>query len=129
MLTPKGRLGFEHPAMAGTALLHTDLTAANLIVTPRGLRLVDWAMATRGAPWIELAMLVPWLIAAGHTAEQAEHWLSRNPVWVVTKPALLDYFASKNAAKWQLKSRQSSAGWMHDLADWTARWADYRCGR
>src|SRR5690349_6989236 len=43
LFSPKGRLGFEHPAMDGDALVHTDLGPANLIVTSGGLRIVDWA--------------------------------------------------------------------------------------
>ena len=72
LFSPKARLGFEHPALHGDTLVHTDLGPANLIVTPRGLRIVDWAMATKAAPWVEPAMLTQWLIGAGHTPEQAE---------------------------------------------------------
>ncbi|WP_244933263.1 phosphotransferase [Micromonospora tulbaghiae] len=53
-------------------LIHSDLNPANLIVTPHGLRIVDWAWATKAAPWVELALLVQWLIGSGHSAEQAE---------------------------------------------------------
>src|SRR4051812_21450503 len=49
LFSPKGRLGFEHPAMDGDALVHTDLGPANLIVTTGGLRIVDWAMAAKAA--------------------------------------------------------------------------------
>ncbi|MGC4795742.1 hypothetical protein ACLQ3H_16715 [Micromonospora saelicesensis] len=41
--TPAARLGFAHPAMDGGILIHSDLNPANLIVTPLGLRIVDWA--------------------------------------------------------------------------------------
>ncbi|WP_336298054.1 transposase [Micromonospora sp. LH3U1] len=70
--TPAARLEFAHPAMDGETLIHSDLNPANLIVTPLGLRIVDWAWATKAAAWVELALLVPWLIGSGHTAEQAE---------------------------------------------------------
>jgi aminoglycoside phosphotransferase (APT) family kinase protein len=126
LFSPKARLGFEHPAMDGDALVHTDLGPANLIVTPYGLRIVDWAMATVAAPWVELAMLAPWLISAGHTAEQAEQWLARHPAWWQTDSDVLDGFAVNNAAKWAAKSAGSTATWIHDLAAWTAQWAAYR---
>jgi hypothetical protein len=126
LFSPTARLGFEHPAMDGATLVHTDLGPANLIVTPRGLRIVDWAMAAKAAPWVELAMLTPWLISAGHTPEQAEQWLARQPAWKLTDPEILDYFATKNAQKWASKSAGSTAAWMHDLAAWTSRWAAYR---
>jgi hypothetical protein len=127
LFSPKARLGFAHPAMDGDTLVHTDLGPANLISTRGGLRIVDWAMAAKAAPWVELAMLTPWLISAGHTPEQAERWLARQPAWGLTDPEVLDDFATKNAQKWASKSAGSTAAWMHDLATWTSRWAAYRC--
>lgn len=106
--SPAVRLGFPHPAMDGEALVHTDLNPANLIVTPRGLRIVDWAMATKAAPWIELALLTQWLISSGHTPAQAEEWLARHPSW-----------ATRYAAKWSAKAQQSAAAW-------TGRWSTYQ---
>lgn len=126
LFSPKGRLGFEHPAMDGDTLVHTDLGPANLIVTSGGLRIVDWAFATKAAPWIELAMLAQWLISAGHTPEQAEEWLARQPAWSVIDPEILDEFASRNASKWSDKAGQGAVLWMHDLALWTGQWSAYR---
>ncbi len=123
---PRARLGFEDPAMDGDVLVHTDLGPANLIVTPHGLRIVDWAMATRAASWVEPAMLAPWLIGSGNTPRQAEAWLARLPVWGGTDPRVLDDFAMRNAAKWAAKAQPGAPAWMHDLADWTGRWADCR---
>jgi hypothetical protein len=129
LFNPKGRLGFEHPAMDGDTLVHTDLCPANLIVTPDGLRIVDWAMATKAAPWVELAVLTQWLIGSGHTPEQAEQWLARYPAWGEVGPDVLDDFAAKNAAKWASKAQPNSPSWMHDLADWTGQWSTYRLRR
>lgn len=129
LFSPKGRIGFEHPAMDGDTLIHTDLAAANLIVTPEGLRVVDWAFATKAAPWFELASLTHWLIGAGHTPEQAEEWLARHLAWRLTDPEVLDYFATKNAEKWVSKSVGTNTAWMHDLAAWTSQWAAHRRGR
>jgi hypothetical protein len=127
LFSPTARLGFEHPAMDGGTLVHTDLGPANLIMTGRGLRIVDWAMATKAAAWVELAMLTPWLIGAGHTPEQAEQWLARQPAWRQADPEVLGYFAAKNAQKWASKSAGSTTAWMRDLAAWTSRWTTYRC--
>lgn len=126
LFSPKARLGFEHPPMNGDALVHTDLGPANLIVTPGGLRIVDWAMAAKAAPWVELAMLVPWLIGSGHTPEQAEEWLARCTAWDAAKASVLDDFATKNAEKWARKAQQNSTAWIRDLADWTGQWAAHR---
>jgi len=124
--TPAARLGWSHPAMDGTMLIHSDLIPTNMIVTADGLRIVDWAWATRAAPWVELALLVQWLIGSGHTAGQAEEWLSQFPVWEATGPDVLDDFAVRNAAKWSTKARQHPDRWVHDLADWTGEWAIFR---
>ncbi|MFI6785668.1 phosphotransferase [Micromonospora sp. NPDC050276] len=124
--TPAARLGFALPAMDGETLIHSDLNPANLIVTPVGLRIVDWAWATKAAAWVELALLVQWLIGSGHSAEQAEEWLAQLPAWTATDHQVLDDFASRNAMKWAAKSRQSTERRGRDLAMWTGEWADHR---
>jgi hypothetical protein len=124
--TPAGRIGFGHPTMDGPMLVHSDLNPANLIMTSDGLRIVDWAWATKAAPWVELALLVQWLIGSGHTPEQAEEWLAQFPAWATADREILDDFAARNAAKWSAKSRQSTEGWVHDLAVWTGEWAAHR---
>jgi hypothetical protein len=126
LFTPKGRLGFAHPTMDGASLIHTDLGPANLIVTAGGLRIVDWAFATRAAPWLELVLLVPWLIGSGHTPERAEAWTARFPAWGDIPAGVLDGFVSDNAAKWASKAGQNPSAWVHDLAGWTSRWAAHR---
>ncbi|MFI6273419.1 phosphotransferase [Micromonospora zamorensis] len=112
--------------MDGGTLIHSDLNPANLIVTPLGLRIVDWAWATKAAAWVELALLVPWLIGSGHSAEQAEEWIAQLPAWTAIDRQVLDDFASKNATKWAAKSRQNTERWVRDLAMWTGAWADHR---
>ncbi|MDG9674685.1 aminoglycoside phosphotransferase [Micromonospora sp. DH14] len=124
--TPAARLGFAHPAMDGETLIHSDLNPTNLIVTPLGLRIVDWAWATKAAGWVELALLVQWLIGSGHSVEQAEEWLAQLPAWNATDRQVLDHFALRNATKWAAKSGKSTELWVHDLAMWTDDWANHR---
>jgi hypothetical protein len=129
LFSPSARLGFETADLKGDTLVHTDLNQANLIVTAGGLRIVDWAMAAKAAPWLELALLVPWLIGSGHTPEQAEQWVAQFSVWRETDPAVVADFASKNAAKWLRKAQENPASWVRDLADWTGRWSAYQRGK
>ncbi len=126
LFSPSGRLGFSHPAMDGDALVHTDLNPANLIVTSNGPRIVDWAFATKAAPWVELALLVQWLIGSGHRAAQAEDWMAQCPAWGAAGTEVLDHFAIKNAAKWSAKAEAKSESWVRDLAAWTGQWAQFR---
>jgi aminoglycoside phosphotransferase (APT) family kinase protein len=46
-------------AAAGTTLLHTDLRADNILLTPSRVYFIDWPWASRGAPWVDLAFMLP----------------------------------------------------------------------
>ena len=53
-------------ASAGTTLLHADLRADNLLLTPDGeVVLVDWPWACTGAAFVDLVMMLPSLGLAG----------------------------------------------------------------
>jgi Phosphotransferase enzyme family len=45
-------------ATEGSALLHLDLRADNLLLTPTGVA-VDWPYACAGAAWVDLLLLLP----------------------------------------------------------------------
>ncbi|MGC4768801.1 phosphotransferase family protein [Micromonospora sp. DT44] len=124
--TPAGRLGFALPDMQGRTLVHSDINPTNLILTPAGIRVVDWAWTTEAAAWVELALLVQWLIGSGHSPAQAEEWLAQFPAWTAVGGDALDAFAAMNAAKWNVKAEQRPDGWVHDLAAWTGEWAKHR---
>jgi len=47
------------PAAAGTTLLHADLRADNLLLTPTRVVVVDWPWACVGAPWLDLLAMLP----------------------------------------------------------------------
>jgi aminoglycoside phosphotransferase (APT) family kinase protein len=46
-------------AAEGSTLLHTDLRADNLLLTPTRVVAVDWPWASVGAAWIDLLLLLP----------------------------------------------------------------------
>lgn len=70
--------GLEAPwaeAAAGDTLLHTDLRADNLLITPTGdVVLVDWPWACTGAAFFDLVLLLPSVGLGGgpHPAEVIE---------------------------------------------------------
>jgi len=46
-------------AAEGTTLLHTDIRADNVLLTPKKVFFVDWVWASRGAAWIDLLFMLP----------------------------------------------------------------------
>lgn len=46
-------------AAAGPALIHADLRADNLLLTPGGVVVVDWPWACLAAPWVDLLAMLP----------------------------------------------------------------------
>ncbi|MGI5170053.1 phosphotransferase [Spirillospora sp. CA-253888] len=113
--------------LAGGTLLHTDLNEDNFIITADGRAyVVDWAFVTRGAPWLELALLVPWLIKAGHSPKAAGQWVSQFPSWAQAPAADIDMFTAAFAKQWRTAGETRSDGWISRHADLTARWANYR---
>ncbi len=46
-------------AAAGTTLLHADMRADNILLTPSGVFFIDWPWASRGAAWVDLLFMLP----------------------------------------------------------------------
>jgi hypothetical protein len=46
-------------AAGGTTLLHADLRADNILLTPSRVFFVDWPWASRGAAWVDLLFMLP----------------------------------------------------------------------
>jgi hypothetical protein len=53
------------PASAGTSLLHSDLRADNLLLTPDRVVVVDWPHACIGAAWVDLLCMLPSIAMQG----------------------------------------------------------------
>ncbi|GGN99114.1 hypothetical protein GCM10010112_92610 [Actinoplanes lobatus] len=111
---------------AGDSLLHTDLNPANVIVDNGQARIVDWGWATRGAAWLDAAYWVSWLIAAGHTPEQAEWWAAQVPAWQTVTTAGVTAFAEANARLWAEIGAGSTDAWTTRILAASAAWRQYR---
>ncbi len=61
-------------AVEGTTLLHTDLRADNLLITDQGVVVVDWAYTVVGAPWVDLALMLPSLLASTPDLDPQQVW-------------------------------------------------------
>lgn len=77
-------------AVAGDTLVHSDLRADNVVLTAAGARIVDWAHAVRGAPWVDLVGLLPSVAAAG--GGDPEELLRGHPVGRAAPAGAVDAF-------------------------------------
>ncbi|MGW1675560.1 aminoglycoside phosphotransferase [Streptomyces sp. NPDC002324] len=103
---PPGTAGL----FAGDTLLHTDLAPHNVIVNNRA-HAIDWAWPTRGAAWIDLAILILRLLEAGHTPAEADAFAHRFPSWRNAPAKAVQAFAAANSAAWQEIARADTAPW------------------
>jgi len=55
-------------AAAGDTLLHNDMRADNMLITPDGVVFVDWPWAAIGAPWCDIAGMAPSVLMHGGQA-------------------------------------------------------------
>ncbi|WP_214110360.1 phosphotransferase family protein [Acrocarpospora catenulata] len=68
-------------ALTGNTLLHADLHEENFQVIGGRAHVIDWSLACRGARWLDIVLLLPRFIMAGHTPEQAERLAAGVPAW------------------------------------------------
>jgi hypothetical protein len=111
---------------AGRALLHTDLNNANIIINADRAELVDWGWATRGAPWLDPAYWVVWLIAAGHDPGTAEDVAATIPSWRHAPGAGIDAFVSANVRLWADIAGDNPDAFAKPVLEATRRWDRYR---
>jgi hypothetical protein len=65
-------------AARGTTLLHADLRADNILLTPEHVVFVDWPHASIGAPWLDVMFLLPSVAMQG--GPEPDALLSGHPV-------------------------------------------------
>ncbi|MFE5940171.1 hypothetical protein ACFQ69_32940 [Streptomyces sp. NPDC056470] len=120
-----------HEEMSGDTLLHCDIRSDNLLLSDHGVRFVDWALAHRGAVWLDVALLVPQLILAGNTPEIAEKHAAQIPAYRDAPEKAVTAFASSITAYWAERAGQG----VSELRQYRARaleagraWEAHRCG-
>jgi hypothetical protein len=112
--------------LAGNTLLHTDLAPHNMLISDRA-HVIDWAWPTRGAAWIDPAVLILRLMEAGHSAAGADAWARASfASWASAPPAAVTVFADASAAAWDEIARNDPQGWKKNMArhahDWVTYW-------
>ncbi|MEV4343165.1 hypothetical protein AB0J83_01605 [Actinoplanes sp. NPDC049596] len=117
--------GHLDPAVVeGDSLVHTDATPRNILVRATGVTVVDWASPCRGAAWIDTALMVIRLIAAGHTPAAAQCWAAAVPAWTAAPPDKLDAFAAATA----VLTREWKADRDQPFARAATAWHRHRAG-
>ena len=113
----------------GDALLYTDIHPSNILIGDKAVWAVDWAWPTRGAAFIDPAVLALQLVAAGHTPDAAEAWAAGCPAWTSADATAVTEFAAANARMYeQLADRRPDASWLREMASAAQHWATYRRG-
>jgi Ser/Thr protein kinase RdoA (MazF antagonist) len=74
-------------AIAGETLLHLDVRADNLLLTPERVLFVDWPHARVGAAWVDLVGFAPSVAMQG--GPEPEALLLRRPAGRAADPAAL----------------------------------------
>ncbi|TDD32107.1 aminoglycoside phosphotransferase [Actinomadura sp. KC06] len=115
--------------LAGDALLHTDYAPDNVIIIDGRAVLIDWAWPTRDAGWVDPACLILRLMAAGHSAAQAEEVVSPLPAWSVAPPDVLAAFAAASANLWTEIAGHDQSSWTKAMELAALEWAAYRAAR
>jgi hypothetical protein len=117
----------DQPSLfAGDALLYTDINPSNLIMGSLGVAVVDWSWPTRGAGFIDPACLVLQLVAAGHTAAQAEEWAQRCTAWQDADPKAINAFAQATLRMYQYFETRDPAPWRTAMTHAATTWATHR---
>ncbi|WP_416972602.1 protein kinase [Streptomyces sp. 4F14] len=112
--------------LRGDALLHTDINPHNLLVAGPRVWAVDWAWPTRGAAFIDPALLVVQLIAAGHTPASAEGWASRIPTWRTADRHAVTVFAAATLRMHEaFAARKPDEEWLKAMVEACRSWTAY----
>ncbi|MGH3751693.1 MAG: phosphotransferase family protein [Pseudonocardiaceae bacterium] len=120
----------------GPTLVHGDIRPDNLLITPHGkVAVVDWAHASCGAAWQDVADLVPHLVMAGHTPASAETQLAGTGVWEAAGEEVLTSYAAACAGYWTRMSREPAPAGVPHLRAYQRRaagaalaWVRHRSG-
>ncbi len=111
----------------GDALLHADINPSNLLLGASRSWVVDWSWPTRGAAFIDPAMLVLQLVSADHPPEEAEDWAERCPAWTEADPAAIDAFAVASTRMLRHRARRRpEEPWLRAMVEAAEVWARHR---
>ena len=114
--------GHFYCALDSGALCHNDFYPNNIIVSPRGLMVIDWAMGTRGSPLADHART--WLISKMWLGklEEMEAFEQLRLMWqrfwatYFRRYEELRPFSSEDLIGWQIVVAAASLVWDRNIA-------------
>ncbi|QFQ98901.1 phosphotransferase [Streptomyces phaeolivaceus] len=112
--------------LEGTALVHTDVSPLNMLVTADGIRLLDWALACPGPDWADTAFAVVRLVHAGHTPGQAEEIARTVPAYRAAPTTVVTTFADALCAVWENRQKTDPLPHRAPLIAAARSWAAHR---
>jgi Phosphotransferase enzyme family len=112
----------------GGSLVHTDLHPLNILVGEGRAHIIDWAWSRLGAAAADPALLIPRLVAAGHSPTGAERWATTMPVWRETSSATRTAFAMAIWGMWEFLERDHPLPHRAELTAAVRQWAHHRLG-
>ncbi|WP_329387993.1 aminoglycoside phosphotransferase [Streptomyces sp. NBC_01716] len=115
--------------LAGRSLAHTDMSPLNMLATPQGIRLVDWALACPAPAWADTAFTVPRLILAGHTPGQAEEIARQVPAFANAPETAVSVFVRTLRAVWEAREAADPLPHRAPLSAAVRSWAESRMAR
>ncbi|MFC7342848.1 phosphotransferase family protein [Saccharopolyspora griseoalba] len=121
-------ISWEHmalPLVDGTAVCHADLHELNILVGEE-VRVIDWAWSRRAAPFVDLAILVTRLIAAGHTPRAAEAWAGDLRAWKRASVDAITACAVALLGVWEHELREEPGPQFPPLTDAARAWVQFR---
>ncbi|MFJ7209807.1 phosphotransferase [Streptomyces sp. NPDC098789] len=114
------------PDLEGSALVHSDVSPLNMLATPSGVRVLDWALACPGPPWADAAFAIPRLIHAGHTPDHAEALAQGLPAFRAAAPEAVTTFARAVCSVWSRRAQSDPAPHRGPLVSASQAWLAYR---
>ncbi|RPF30365.1 aminoglycoside phosphotransferase [Streptomyces sp. TLI_185] len=111
---------------AGDSLLHTEWNPHNVLVSGDRALFVDWGWASTGAAWIDPALWLLWLIAHGHTCDQAERASATHPAWALAPAEGLNALARVQRRLWDSIAAESTDDWANPMREAARSWEEHR---
>ncbi|MFD7082997.1 phosphotransferase [Streptomyces sp. NPDC059918] len=114
------------PDLEGRVLVHSDVSPLNMLATDDGIRVLDWALACPGPAWADTAFVIPRLVHAGHTPQQAEALARTVPAYRAAEPSVVTAFAQALCAVWESRAESDPAPHRAPLISAARAWTAHR---